>query len=286
MRHFRATFFAALFLVSVTRAQTPPNSGAAGQPSSAANGQIAPLTTFTAQDGSATAKIPSGWQVTMQGQSVIDVKGPQGESIVLGNTFIARNAPYQPGKVAGVDLDMPYQANLGQKFVLIFQHSAGLSGKTPPQITFASALPVPAPPAFGQCGRFLGSITGDSGPVKFEGVMCSLPLDAGGTYKNIFKYVQVPANLAAQERATLEAVMASYSIPLPMLMRKLAPNIAPPPRVSGGAADANAADTINSVTRNQMRGSDISSECFSLVNLRETPIYQLPPECGGPRQPE
>jgi hypothetical protein len=79
--------------------------------------------------------------------------------------------------------------------------------------------------------------------------------------------------------------MASYSVPLPILLRKLAPNIAPP-RVSGGAANANAADTINSVTRNRMRGSDISSECYDLVNIRETPIYQLPPECGGPRQPE
>jgi len=285
MRHFRATFFAVVFLVSVTQAQTPTSDGAAGQPP-VASSQIAPLTAFTAQDGSATAKIPSGWQVTMQGQSVIDVRGPQGESIVLGNTFIARNAPYDPGKAAGVDLNMSYQANLQQKFVLIFQHSAGLSGKPAPQFTFASATPVPAPASFGQCGRFLGGFTADIGPVKFEGVLCSLPLDAGGTYKNIFKYVHAPANLAAQERATLEAVMASYSVPLPILLRKLAPNIAPPPRVSGGAANANAADTINSVTRNRMRGSDISSECYDLVNIRETPIYQLPPECGGPRQPE
>jgi hypothetical protein len=273
--NFRIGAFSAVLLVFPARAQTPPNNSRA----TATTSQIAPLQAYTAQDGSASARIPSGWQVTRQGQTVIDLAGPQGESISLGNTFIAGNAPYRAGKVAGVDLNLPYQDTLPQKFVLILQHTAGLAGKPVPQITIGSATPVQLPPSFGQCGRFLGSVggTSDAGPANFEGVMCSLPIDAGGTYKNIFIYGQLPASLASRERTTVEAVMASYTMPPSWLARKLGPNIAPPAlpaaTVGGSPARPPAAPSLSPPA------ADHSAECFDLIVLRETPTNQLPAYC-------
>jgi len=278
-----AVAFAALFSASIALAQAPANTAAPRAPA-------APLQPFTTQDGSASAQIPAGWKVAMQGQTVIDLSGPNGESISLGNTFIARNAAYQPGKVQGVDLTMPYQANLEQKFTMIMQHSAGLAGKALPQITYASATPIQAPALFGQCGLFLGTMSAtDAAPTNFEGVLCSLPPDVEGTYKNIFKFGRLPVTLAAKERATIEAILASYSIPMPWLQKKLSPNfVAPPPSAGGGAAGGAAsgaiatkqADALNSETLNSMRGAQVSADCFDL-NERDTPIWKLPTSCGG-----
>lgn len=273
-----AVALAALFSASFALAQAPANTAPSRAPA-------APLQPFTTQDGSASAQIPAGWKVGMQGQTVIDLLGPNGETISLGNTFIARNAAYQPGKVAGVDLTLPYQANLEQKFTLIMQHSAGLAGKALPQITYASATPIQAPALFGQCGLFLGTMSAtDAAPTNFEGVLCSLPLDVAGTYKNIFKLGRLPVTLAAQERATIEAILASYSIPLPWLQKKLAPNfVAPPPSAGGAASGAIAtkeANALNTETLNSMQGAQVSANCFDL-NERDTPIWKLPASCGG-----
>jgi hypothetical protein len=255
----------------------------------ATKGPATPLQPFTAQDGSASAQLPAGWKIAKQGETVIDATGPNGEDVSLGNTFIVRNAPYQAGKVAGADLDIPYQDNLEQKFTLIFQHSAGLAGAPLPQITFISAIPIQGPKIFGQCATFLGTMSASdaTGPANFEGAFCSLPLDVGGTYKNIFKFGTVPAKVAAQERSTIEAVLASYSVPMPWLQKKLAPNFAAPPQPAGGASAIGSASTakeaaaINAETLNMMRGANVSANCFDL-NERDTPIWKLPPSCGGP----
>ena len=271
--------FAVLLPILACKAQT-----AATGSTAAAKPTAAPLQTFNAQDGSASAQLPAGWKIVNQGQTVIDATGPNGEDLSLGNTYIARNAPYTAGKVQGVDLNIPYQDNLEQKFTLIFQHSAGLSGRALPTITFISATPVQAPSPFGQCAMLLGTITstGDtSGPANFESAFCSLPMDVAGTYKNIFKYGQVPERLAAQERATIEAALASYSIPMTWLQRKLALNVTASPQTAGlasGAATIAEANAINAETMKMMQGADTSANCADQA-IRETPLWRLPSAC-------
>lgn len=260
--------------------------GHSQQPAAAAptaNPPAQPLQPFNASDSSASAQIPAGWKVSKQGETVIDLLGPNGESVSLGNTFIARNAPYQNAKVQGADLNMPYQANLEQKFTMIFQYAAFNVGKPAPQIQFISAKAIQAPSPFGQCASFLGGITGysDAGPSNFESVFCSLPMDVAGTYKNIIKFGLVPAKQAAQERATIEAVLASYTIPTSWLQRKLALNVSAPPQMAGGAGMASTiaqANAINAETANMMRGADTSANCADQA-IRETPMWKLPPAC-------
>jgi hypothetical protein len=141
------------------------------------------LKPYTAPDQSASAGVPSGWQVTKGQETVITMTGPQGEILSLGNTFIAKNAAFQLGQRGsnGVDLTMPYTATLQQKLAMIIQQNAAIAGKPIPQLTITSAASIQLPPALGQCGRFVANLTGQQGPVKAMGAFCSLPLDTGGT---------------------------------------------------------------------------------------------------------
>jgi len=268
---------ASLVAVSITAGCQAKPAASATTPAAAPAPQLKP---YTAPDQSASVGVPSGWQVTNGQQTVITMTGPQGETLSLGNTVIAKNAPFQLGQRAsnGVDITMPYTAPLQQKLIMILQQNAAIAGKPTPQVTFTSATPIQLPPALGQCGRFVANLTGQQGPDKAMGAFCSLPLDSGGTYKNIIILATAPEAVAAQSAPTAQAVIQSYRIPATWLQRKLAPNTLPPaPAVNPNAL----AGAINRSTALSMAGADNSANCFDLSVLRETPTYQLPRSCGG-----
>jgi hypothetical protein len=241
---------------------------------SGANSQ-AQLQPYTAPDQSAQAGVPAGWKVTSGAQSVIVMAGPSGEQITLGRTFVARNAAFQAGQkgAGGADLSMPYSANLEQKFVMIWEQGAALMGQKADQVTFNSASPIQMPAALGQCGRFVASTTMPSGPIKLMGAFCSLPLDSGGTYKNILLMAQAPAATAAQDAPIAQAVFSSYRVPQAMLAKKLAPFSLPPMPAGGGGG-------VGSIIPGLV-GSDISATCFDESVIRGYGPDQLPQECGG-----
>jgi hypothetical protein len=241
----------------------------ANKPASTAAVPAIQLQPYTAPDKSASAGVPAGWQVTKGQQTVIQMTGPQGETLILGNTFVARDAPFQP------DLSMPYTAALPQKLTMIIQQNAAVSGKPAPQINITSATFIQLPAALGQCGRFVADIDGAQGPMKIMAVFCSLPLDFGGAYKNIVLLAQVPAAQAAQSAPAAQAVFDSYRIPTAWLEKKLAPHNAPPLPPAGAPAMMNRSTVLGEA------GADVSADCFDLVVLRETPNYQLPRSCGG-----
>lgn len=235
------------------------------------------LKPYSAPDQSAQAGVPSGWNVTKGAETVIIMTGPSGETITLGLTFVVKNAPFQLGQQPGngIDLSMPNSASLDQKFTMLEQWGASMNNKPDPQVKIASSTPIQVPIPNLQCGRLSGTFTSMTGPVAFGMVMCSLPVDTGGTYKVMFKMAQAPPNVAAQEKALAGAVFASYKIAPGMLQRKIAPHFAPPPppmpsgpSVGGGGGIPAIPDSTN-------------SECFDLVVIRETPKYQLPRKCGG-----
>jgi len=251
--------------------------GAMGQ----APAQGAPsLTSYTAPDQSAQAGVPPGWNVTKGAETVILMTGPNGETINLGLTFVVRNAAFQLGQQPsnGIDLSMPNSASLDQKFTMLEQWGASMNNKPDPQMKIASSTPIQVPMPNVQCGRLAGSFNSMTGPVAFGMLMCSLPVDTGGTYKVMFKLAQAPPNVAAQEKALAGAVFASYKIAPAMLQKKLAPHFAPPPPMQmppsgpGGVGGGGGIPAIPDST---------NSECFDLVVIRETPKYQLPRKCGG-----
>jgi hypothetical protein len=241
------------------------------------------LQTYIASDQSASAGVPAGWKMTRGDQTVIQMTGPDNETVSLGNTVVARNAPFQLGEhsAGGIDLSMPYSATLPQKFTMILQQSAASSGKTAPQVTIDSTTPLQLPAAIGECGRIVAEVTGQNGDTKVMAVFCSLPVDSGGTYKNIMLLAQAFSTAAAQLAPTAQAIFQSYRIPTAWLQKKLAPFTAPPPKAATAAATAAAAGAINRSTALAAAGADNSVNCFDLSVLRETPTYDLPRSCGG-----
>jgi hypothetical protein len=233
------------------------------------------LQPYTTPDGSASAGVPAGWKAEGS-QSTITLTGPQGESILLGRVYIARNGTFQAGQrgTNGADLTMPYNAPLTQKLIMIYQQGGALSGKPAPQITFTSAAPLQVPAILGQCGRFVANLIGPAQPAKIMGIFCSFPVDSAGAFKNFILVAQAPATSAAQEAPIAQAVFSSYRIPQAMLAKKLAPVTAPPPPASGPGAGMSSA-------LYGMQQANIMATCMDEGVIREYGPRQLPQECGG-----
>jgi len=227
-------------------AQGVLGAGAARNGSSTGNGASMSEATssqqYTAPDQTASVDLPAGWRVITSGHGLIDAAGPNGETVDLGRVIVARNAAFQPGNRGGggADINLPYQATLDQKFTMIVQSNAAVAHRAAPEVSIISATPIQMPAEFGQCARILGGISEQSGPEKFELAFCSMPLDANGLYKNIFKLATVPAKLAAQERVTLEAVMRSFTIPQDLIGQLFEPATTQPEATGGDTSQGDA----------------------------------------------
>lgn len=237
------------------------------------------LQAYTAPDKSASAGVPPGWKVTTGGQTVIVMTGPNNETINLGSAVVARNAAFQLGQkpANGVTLSMPDSASLADKLTMILENATVAAGSPEPKVTITSSTPLQVPATLGQCGRVMASIDGVKGLMTQATLMCSLPVDSGGTYKIFFKIAQAPPAIAQQEAAIAGAVFASYRIPANMLQQKLAPFYVPP-----AVANAETAAILKQTAISQQQ-SLTQANCFDLTVLRETPQYLLPRSCGGPR---
>jgi hypothetical protein len=238
------------------------------------------LDPYTAPDKSVSAGVPSGWTVIKGGDTAIVMTGPKGETIFLGDTIVAHNSAFALGEPVqnGIDVSMPYSSTLQQKLTMIVEQGVALGHGQPPQLSITSATPIASSPTLGQCGRYVANGASIAGPIKLMAVICSLPLDSGGTYKNILLLAQAPSVIADGEVSLVHAVFTSYQVPPAMLQRKLAPFTAAPivtppagarmPATPQGSISAPAGDV---------------SQCFDLVVIRQTPKNQLPISCGGTR---
>jgi hypothetical protein len=253
---------ASLFVLAQTSSQN------AAQP--VAGATAAKLTPYTAPDKSASVGVPPGWKVTKGANVVIQMSGPQGESISLGNGVFVRNGQFQAGQQGSglISMSMPYQSTLNQKYVMLWQQAAAVSGQSQPQVTFISATPIPVAKTIAECAIYLGTKTTSQGTSKFESRFCSLPLDSGGVFKLFWMTADIPEALAPQERATAEAVFASYKIApasLKLLFQPLTPIVRVPAGGGGGMPIAPMADH--------------TAECMDLSVIREIPDWRLPSYC-------
>ena len=254
--------FASLFVPAQTSSQN------AAQPAAVAPAEK--LTPYTAPDKSATVGVPPGWKVTKGENAVIQMSGPQGEAISLGNGVFVRNGAFQAGQQGSglISMSMPYQATLNQKYVMLWQQAAAVSGQPAPQVTFISATPIPLAKNIAECAIYLGTRTTAQGTSKFESRFCSLPLDSGSIFKLFWMNADIPAALATQERATAEAVLASYKLApatVKTLFQPLTPIVFVPSGGGGGMPSTPMADH--------------SAECMDLSVIREIPDWRLPSYC-------
>jgi hypothetical protein len=235
-----------------------------------------PLQTYSAPDGSATVGVPAGWKVTKGAYGVIQMSGPNGEAISLGNTLFVRNGSYQPGQKASglIAMTLPYQATITQKVEAVWQQAVAATGDPTARVSLISATPIPLG-SVAQCGIFLGSLTGAKGASNFESRFCSLPMDTNGIFKLFWLNASLPTSVAAQERATAEAVLSSYRPAPATLQALLKPETPPlPPAGAAGPGGAPMSSTLYAEQQAQE-----SSDCMDEGVIRGEPEWQLPPYC-------
>ena len=203
------------------------------------------LQPYTAPDKSATAGVPAGWKVTKGEFGVIQMSGPQGEAISLGNGLFVMNGPFKLGQMANgpIQMTMPYQAPLAQKYAMVWQQASAQAGDPTTQVNIVSATPIPLGNV-AQCGIFLGKLTNKQGASNFETRFCSLPMDTNGVFKLFWMNASIPVALAAKERATAEAVLTSY---------KPSPSFTQADSRAGDAADGSAKRAQNGGRRRRWR---------------------------------
>jgi hypothetical protein len=231
-----------------------------------------PLQTYTASDTSASVGVPAGWKVTRAAQAEIQMSGPNGEAASLGNTLLIHSAPYRAGQNP---MTIPNQATLTQKLEAVWQEAAIASGFPGARVSVSSAKPVPLG-KIAQCGIFLGSETTAQGPQNFETRFCSLPADSNGVYKLFWMNATIPVSLAAQERATAEAVLSSYRPSMASLTAILRPSTPPMPPM-GWVVPAGYSGDSSTVYGEIM--AQQSSDCMDEGVLREEPEEDLPSYC-------
>ena len=235
------------------------------------------LQPYTAPDKSATAGVPAGWKVTKGANGVIQMSGPQGEAISLGNGVFVKNGPFQAGQKAmgPISMTMPYQATLGQKYAMLWQQASAQAGDPSTQVSVISATPISLGNV-AQCGVVLGKLTNAKGASNFESRFCALPMDTNGIFKLFWMNASIPAALAAKERATAEAVLNSYKPSANSLKLLLAPATPPmaPPRAAGGGGGGGMSSAEYAA-----RMADQTSTCMDLGVIREEPERLLPSYC-------
>ncbi len=235
------------------------------------------LRAYTASDRSASASVPTGWQVTQGRNGVIMMSGPQGEQVGLGEGIYVRDSAARAGTRSSVRIQatMPYQASLAQKFAMLWQQASTANGTPAPQVRIISSRPIQIAPAIGECGVFLGIMTTARGNSKFETQFCSLRPDSAGIFKLIWNHAQVPEAVATQERATVEAVLHSYrpSRATLQLIMQPATSQTPPRGPNVGVRSGMSSTYWGAI------GADHSAECMDLSVIREVPAWRLPRYC-------
>lgn len=258
-------------------AQTAPSAAPAAAPIQ--------LQTYTASDQSASAGVPAGWKVASATGTNIELSGPQGEVIALGEGYIAHNGPFQVGQKGpnGSNMTMPYSAKPTDKLTMVFQQRAALNGNPPPQIKFLYAAPLQVPAAMGQCGMFVIGVSGIATPGDAMGVFCSLPEDSAQFFKNFLMYGGAPTAVAARDVPTVEAVLKSYKIPAAWMQKKFAPFTAPAVAVPAPAAGPGGAYQTQMFLNEIWNNSSALNVGFACAdaNIIGTPNRQVANECGG-----
>jgi len=203
---------------------------------SAGSGSGAPvvqLRQITLQDRSASISLPEGWHIVpnMSAMGTMVANGPNGESAEMGITFLASdtNNPFvqrtmqqlRAGQLRNTAYAnatyYPYGQDLAKTFVYMIQTVRHKAGLPPATYNFASVTPVPGSgQEHGQehCVHLTG--TGDmgdgKGPRELNGVYCTTPPNRTGGWLSLAYMTMAPVQVAAKERATLGAILQSFSV--------------------------------------------------------------------------
>jgi hypothetical protein len=258
--------------------------------------QAQALTNFVLPDRSASVSLPAGWKVEpSSGAGTIFADGPDGESVALDFPLLAMNSSdprvrrtMQFAQGAGRNtayaraLYYPHGADLGKTFVDLLQMRQRMRGQQPATMQIESESPVPAG-AGSRCARLQGHADSHNGRGigEFTTVFCEGALSPMGQYMNIVFHTATPAGIAAQQRATLGAILDSFKVDMSTVNRQAAALAAPAIEQihaigRAAAAQAKQAHEMNDLHNKSVEArwdsQDKGSQAFSNYLLDQTVI--------------
>jgi hypothetical protein len=253
------------------------------KPPAAATPSPVQLQPYTAPDQSASAGIPQGWKITGAVGGAIAMSGTQGESISLGEVFVAHDGPFQLGQKGpnGAFLTMPSSAKLTDKLVMILQQIASLNGQPVNPVQFLYAVPLQMPAAMGQCGMFVAE-NGGAYPAKGMGIFCSLPDDTAQFFKSVLILGAAPNAIAVQTVPAVEAVFKSYKLAPGWAQKMFSPYTIPASYVpQPGLGGPDETQIVLRAMANNQRAIDLGFTCANANIIGNGSNWQTPRECGG-----
>jgi hypothetical protein len=254
------------------------------------------LSPYVLPDRSASVSLPAGWKVDpTSGGGTILAAGPEGEGVALDFPLHAWNSrdprvrrtmqfAQGTGRNTGYAraLYYPYGGDLGKTFVDLLQMRARINNQPALTMQVESETAV-AGAAGSRCARLQGRLdTNDGrGRKEFNTVFCSGALSPMGQYANIAFHTAVPEADAAQERATMAAILNSFQVNMGVVNREAAALAAPAIEqihAIGRAAAAQAQqahameDRHNQAVEARWNSQDKQNEAFSNYLLDQTVI--------------
>jgi len=272
-----------------------PAGDSGGAAPAAASGQSAALQQYTLPDRSASVGLPQGWKVLpASGGGTILAEGPRGEAVALGFPYLANDtnnpsvqktmATLRSGGLRNTSyakaLYYPYGGDLGKTFVDLVQMSRQHQGQEAVSIKIANETPVAGAV---RCAHLLGQIDPKDGKGvrEMNTVFCTSPPGRFGGYMNLAYHTAVPVALAGNERTTMGAILASFSVNN-AVVRQQANAIAAPAieqiheigrRAAQQAASAHAAEDAHNASVEKMWDErDKTNQGFSNYLLEQTVI--------------
>ena len=269
--------------------------GNGGAPPAASGGSSAALQPYTLPDRSASVSLPQGWKVLpSSGGGTIMAEGPSGEAVALGYPYLASDtnnpavrqtmATLQRGGLRNTAyakaLYYPYGQDLGKTFVDLVQMSRQRQGQGPVTIKIASETPMPGAV---RCSHLLGQIDPKDGKGvrEMNTVFCTAPPGRFGSYMNLAYHTAVPLASADRERATMGAILASFSVNNAVVQQQANAIAAPAiaqihaigQRAAQQAASAHAAEDAHNASVEKMWDErDKTNQGFSNYLLEQTVI--------------
>jgi hypothetical protein len=194
--------------------------GAASPRARLGAGPIPPMHQVTLSDGTASLRIPDGWNVDPRsGGGTALVHGPRGEHIILDNAYNAedpRGSAYRRQVQLGVPMPhtvvYPSNVDLARAFPDILQRLRASNGMAPAPLQVDRVEPLPAS-AGQRCVSAVGKVNPDGrGMVEMNRVLCATAADQYGLYAIYDSAFFIPLGSTDQQRATASAIMSSYNV--------------------------------------------------------------------------
>ncbi|MGA6980375.1 MAG: hypothetical protein WBZ11_02350 [Candidatus Sulfotelmatobacter sp.] len=255
----------------------------------------ASLKRYSLKDNSASVSLPEGWQVSpASGGGTIIATGPNGEAASLGFPLGAMNSndprvqkTMQFAQGAGRNtsyaraLYYPYGGDLGRTMVDLINLSRQKKGLTSISAKIDNESSFPS--SRSRCAHLTGHVDLQDGKGNRElnAIFCVGPLSRMGQYSATLFAISVPVGVADKERATMGAMLASFTTNMAVVNAEASAIAAPEiehiheigRQAAQQAEQAHAAnDAHNRSVEERWDEQDKSNEAFSNYLLDQTVI--------------